>query len=90
MHHVVFWLDRNLLKLRYFNILLIVGHQATLKRSILPERSNLFQSHWSNQWHTKFSWSKPSSRHRRYFLFPGNVRFQDRGKAGVCDLSCPH
>jgi hypothetical protein len=26
-----------------------------LRRIILPERSNLFQSHWSNQWLTNFS-----------------------------------
>jgi hypothetical protein len=27
-----------------------------LRRILLPERSNLFQSHWSNQWLTKFSY----------------------------------
>src|SRR5437660_7597329 len=27
-----------------------------LRRSLLPERSNLFQSHWSNQWLTNFSY----------------------------------
>src|SRR5262245_27194821 len=43
-----------------FNILLIVGHQATLRRSILPQRSNLFQSHWSNQWLTQFSYLRGS------------------------------
>ena len=41
-----------------FNILLIVGHQATLRRSILPERSNLFQSHWWNQWLTPCSYNR--------------------------------
>src|SRR5215469_3822191 len=35
--------------------LLRVGRQATLRRILLPERSNLFQSHWSNQWLTTFS-----------------------------------
>src|SRR5207245_10102917 len=27
-----------------------------LRRILLPERSNLFQSHWSNQWLTNFSY----------------------------------
>src|SRR5207247_2586692 len=27
-----------------------------LRRILLPERSNLFQSHWSNQWLTRFSY----------------------------------
>src|SRR5215469_14216117 len=32
-------------------------HQATWGRILLPERSNLFESHWSNQWLTNFSYS---------------------------------
>ena len=27
-----------------------------MRRILLPERSNLFQSHWSNQWLTNFSY----------------------------------
>src|SRR5689334_20929083 len=52
-----------------FNILLIVGHQATLRRSILPERSNLFWSHWSNQWLTQFSYF---NKNRRFYRAAGD------------------
>src|SRR6266849_9515703 len=31
-----------------------------LRRILLPERSNLFQSHWSNQWLTNLSYIDPS------------------------------
>jgi transposase len=33
-----------------------------LGRILLPERSNLFQSHWSNQWLTNFSYVSPEER----------------------------
>src|SRR5438128_2435606 len=31
---------------------LLVGSSSHLERILLPERSNLFESHWSNQWLT--------------------------------------
>src|SRR5437762_11948921 len=38
-----------------------------LRGILLPERSNLFQSHWSNQWLTNFSYTPRSPRHRLPF-----------------------
>jgi len=34
----------------------LVGSSSHLRRILLPERSNLLKSHWSNQWLTKFSY----------------------------------
>src|SRR6516225_12463982 len=38
-------------------------HQTTWGRILLPERSNLFESHWSNQWHTNFSYQCGGTTH---------------------------
>ena len=35
---------------------LLVDSSSHLERILLPQRSNLFQSHWSNQWLTKLSY----------------------------------
>ena len=34
---------------------LLVDSSSHLERIVLPQRSNLFESHWSNQWLTTFS-----------------------------------
>src|SRR5204862_2203945 len=35
---------------------LLVDSSSHLERILLPERSNLFESHWSNQWLTNLSY----------------------------------
>src|SRR6516225_5513115 len=48
-------------------------HQTTWGRILLPERSNLFESHWSNQWLTNFSYLREPGGHIITFDPPNAV-----------------